>query len=88
MELHGIVQNGVIVLNTAKKYAIRRNSIFSNSALGIDLGGDGVSPNDPGDADGGANNKFLKDHNMRSMKPIKPISEQNRAIQPSRRIHV
>ena len=35
---------------------ISRNSIFSNSALGIDLGGDGVTPNDPGDTDTGPNN--------------------------------
>jgi len=36
--------------------AISRNSIFSNGGLGIDLGGDGVTPNDPGDTDTGPNN--------------------------------
>ena len=32
---------------------IRANSIYANGALGIDLGDDGVTPNDPGDADTG-----------------------------------
>ncbi|NIV29342.1 MAG: hypothetical protein GWN58_07485, partial [Anaerolineae bacterium] len=35
---------------------ISRNSISSNSGLGINLGSDGVTPNDPGDGDSGANN--------------------------------
>jgi uncharacterized repeat protein (TIGR01451 family) len=36
--------------------AILSNSIFSNGRLGIDFFGDGVTPNDPGDADSGPNN--------------------------------
>jgi hypothetical protein len=35
--------------------AIRRNSIFSNGGLGIDLAGDLVTPNDQCDADAGPN---------------------------------
>lgn len=34
---------------------LSRNSIHSNGGLGIDLGDDGVTPNDPGDADDGPN---------------------------------
>jgi hypothetical protein len=36
--------------------AIRGNSIHSNTSMGIDLGDDGVTPNDPGDTDTGPNN--------------------------------
>ena len=35
---------------------IRRNSIFANGGLGIDLGGNLVTPNDQCDSDGGPNN--------------------------------
>ena len=47
--------DGVQVLTTARRNFIRFNSIFSNNELGIDLGNDGVSANDPLDADTGPN---------------------------------
>ncbi len=37
------------------KATIQGDSIFANSPLGIDLGGDGVTSNDAGDGDGGPN---------------------------------
>ncbi len=45
--------NGVVILG--RKNRISRNSIFSNGRLGINLGLDDVTPNDPGDLDTGPN---------------------------------
>jgi hypothetical protein len=47
--------HGVSVASGAGN-AILSNSIYSNSWMGIDLGNDGVTPNDPCDPDSGANN--------------------------------
>ena len=46
---------GIRIEGSSTGDAIQGNSIFSNGLLGIDLGGDGVTPNDPGDADTGPN---------------------------------
>ena len=48
--------NGISVGNMGIGNTILSNSVFSNFDLGIDLGNDGPTPNDPGDADVGANN--------------------------------
>jgi len=53
--------DGVLVLSgtgviSGTGNQILSNSIFSNTELGIDLGDDGVTPNDPGDGDGSPNN--------------------------------
>jgi hypothetical protein len=47
--------NGLFISGTGN--AIRGNSIFSNQKLGIDLGNDGVTPNDTCDSDKGSNNR-------------------------------
>jgi uncharacterized repeat protein (TIGR01451 family) len=41
------------VSGQSRQNAIRYNSIFSNGGLGIDLGNDGITPNDLGDGDVG-----------------------------------
>ena len=47
---------GVAITGSGQGNAIRGNSIFSNTGLGIDLGGNGVTPNDDSDLDSGVNN--------------------------------
>ena len=59
---HAVVNNtisnnggaGILVINSARNL-ISGNHIVGNGAGAIDLGGDGPTPNDPGDADIGAN---------------------------------
>src|SRR5439155_23705880 len=49
-------KTGVTLDSTAgSRNGLLGNRIFSNAKLGIDLGGDGVTPNDPGDSDTGPN---------------------------------
>ena len=45
---------GVSVTGAGTGNGILGNSISANTGLGIDLGVAGVTPNDPGDADGGS----------------------------------
>jgi CSLREA domain-containing protein len=50
--------NGVRIpgnIDTVNGNPVLGNSIFSNGQLGIDLGANGVTPNDPGDPDSGPN---------------------------------
>ncbi len=44
-----------ITVTTGARNGIRSNTIFGNGKLGIDLGADGVTPNDSNDNDTGAN---------------------------------
>jgi hypothetical protein len=46
---------GIGITGTASRIVIRGNSVFGNGGLGIDLGLDGVTANDPDDADSGPN---------------------------------
>jgi hypothetical protein len=46
---------GVLVLGPSNP--VSSNAVFANAGIGIDLDGDGVTPNDPCDGDSGANNR-------------------------------
>jgi hypothetical protein len=48
---------GVVVNGSASGVSIIGNAIHSNAGLGIDLGGDGITPNDSGDVDTGPNGR-------------------------------
>ncbi len=50
------LQDGVTLSTSSTGNSILSNQIHSNGALGIDLANDGVTANDVGDADAGANN--------------------------------
>ncbi|HUF54918.1 MAG TPA: right-handed parallel beta-helix repeat-containing protein [Dehalococcoidia bacterium] len=53
--ISGNLQQGVRIAGPIAGNLISRNSIHSNAGLGIDLSADGVTLNDAGDADTGAN---------------------------------
>ena len=49
------VDQGIVVDRGSTEIAIRDNILSEFATIGIDLGNDGITPNDPGDADLGAN---------------------------------
>ncbi len=51
-------EKGIAVDNSSRNNSLLGNAIFSNGQLGIDLGNDGVTANDNGDGDSGANDKL------------------------------
>ncbi len=55
-ENRGDSGHGVVVANSEGNASILSNSIHSNAGLGIELGGDGITVNDPDDPDTGPNN--------------------------------
>ncbi|MAP93391.1 MAG: hypothetical protein CMK07_00420 [Ponticaulis sp.] len=54
--VYGNVSAGIRIDSGATSVSILQNSIHSNGGIGIDLGTDGVTANDAGDGDSGANN--------------------------------
>ena len=49
--------DGIEVATQSQRNRLLDNDVDANSGLGIDLGNDGVTPNDPGDGDAGANGR-------------------------------
>ncbi len=52
-----VERDGILVSSLINGVLISGNAIHSNGRLGIELGNDGVTPNDPGDGDTGANDR-------------------------------
>ncbi len=55
MAFNGVSNAGGVLMYSGTGNTIRGNSIHDNTQTGIDLGADGVTPNDLGDTDAGAN---------------------------------
>jgi parallel beta-helix repeat protein len=53
--IRGNGRAGIAIAGATSRNTISANAISGNGTLGIDLGIDGVTPNDPGDADSGPN---------------------------------
>ena len=68
--------DGVQIFSGSTGTRVLSNSIFSNGALGIDLGFDGPTANDPGDADIGPNHL----QNYPEITSAKPIRNKKRKL--------
>ena len=76
VEANGILFNGAagvaVVGDSAVSNLIGGNAMFGNTMLGIDLGADGVTVNDPGDPDDGPNH--LQNYPMLTSVDLEPLS--------------
>mgnify|MGYP003378362452 CR=1 FL=1 len=76
VEANGILFNGAagvaVVGDSAVSNLISGNAMFGNTMLGIDLGADGVTVNDPGDPDDGPNH--LQNYPMLTSVDLEPLS--------------